>query len=205
MQVLAFLILFGAPVGMFLGASWAIDNTYEDVNVSFHRINTHRLGYYDQGEVVAARVEIDEGRVKVLEGRFATIHLLDSENKASLDLGEGYLPLETVKIDGITTDVGTFSYEAHRGDTYYIAYVNEDSWDLTLRVADGDALTEQLYIKVFTTGLFVAFILLFAREYGLIFDVNVKEALGLARRPKGPGSMAAREKEPPTLEEDIIE
>jgi hypothetical protein len=205
MQVLSFASLVLVVVGIWYGAALAIDGTYEEVNAPYHRITTHSLGYHDQGEVVRAKVMIDEGSVKVLEGRYATVLLLDSENKGTLELGEGYDALRTVRIDGVKTDVGEFEYEAHAGDTYYIAYLNEDWWNLTLRVADGDALGRQLIIKVYSVALTVTVFVVFAWAYGRLFDVNVRAYLGLVGRPKGPGAKAARERKSTSYEEDIIE
>ena len=206
MQMLSFLVLALTMVGLTYGATLTIEATYEDMSIKYHSLEVHSLGYHKQGEVVRAKVVIDEGSVKVLEGREATIQLLDSANKGSLMAGEGYLPLREVVIDTKRTDIGTLEYTAHASDTYYIVYRNEDWWNLTLLVADGEALTTQMFIKVLWSVLFVTTILVFARSYGRLFDVNVRALLGLVARPRGPGTKAAREPmEPPPPESDIIE
>jgi hypothetical protein len=192
MQVLSFAILGLVVLGTWWTASWAHESQFEDVAVPFHRITYHSLGFHDQDDVIRAKVVVDEGSVKVLEGRVAIVQLVDSGNKASLELGEGYETLRSVTIDTKETDVGDLEYTAHRADTYYIVYRNEDWWNLTLKVADGDALQTQLLIKALATGLFATTVICFLWFYGRLFDVDIREKLGFVRRPRGPGSMSAR-------------
>lgn len=179
--------------------------TYEEVKVKYHSIRSHSLGIHQQSEQVRARVIIDEGSVKVMEGRVAIIQLLDSDNRASMEQGKGYVPLVEVEIDTKETDEGYIDHTAHRTDTYYLVYRNEDWWNLTLRVADGNALEEQLHIKLYVTTLFIATIIIFPWAYGRLFGINVRQQLGLVARPKGPGAKAAHEPTPPLPDvEDMV-
>jgi hypothetical protein len=148
--------------------------------------------------LVRAKVVIDEGSVKVLEGRIVLIQMLDSDNKANMESGKGYVPLTSVEIDADETDVGHLEVTAHRTDTYYLVYRNMDWWNVTLLIADGEALTMQLTIKVIAGGLFISAIFVFGWAYGRLFDVDIRERLGLVRRPKGPGSRSAVEPDSPT-------
>jgi len=173
--------------------------TYEEVDVRTHSIKSHSLGLHQQSELVRARVIIDEGSVKVLEGRVAIIQLLDSDNRASMEQGKGYIPLVEVEIDTKETDEGLIEYTAYRTDTYYLVYRNEDWWNLTLLVVDGNALDTQFSIKVYTTALVLATLVVFAWAYGRLFDVNVRHKMGLVRRPKGPGARAAQEPAAPSV------
>jgi len=183
-------------------------DTWEEVEVRTHSITSHSLGLHKQGETVRARVVIDEGSVKVLEGRVAIVQLLDSDNRASMEQGNGYTPLVEVRIDVreasfpfsmMNGNEGYIEYTAHTTDTYYLVYRNEDWWSLTLQVADAEAMDTQLTIKVFVTATFIATLLIFAWAYGRRFDVNVRRKLGLVGRPKGPGAKAAQEPRAPEV------
>ncbi len=200
-RVLSFTVLVLALGVIVWGSTVMHEGTYEDVKVKWHSVTYHSLGYFQQDEVVRARVVVDEGSVKVLEGRVAHLQLLDDANKASMERGEGYVPLREVVIDTKETDVGELEYTAHTGGTYYIMYRNEDFWNLTLKVADGEALTAQLTIKVFAFVLLVVTLVVWSWFYGRLFDVSVRAMLGLVRRPRGPGSTAARERVAPSPEE----
>ena len=206
MQVISFLILALVISTVSVGSYLGYQATYEDLSVKTHSYTMHSLGYFEQGEVIRLEVIIDEGSVKVLEGREATLHLLDSANKASIQSDEAYIPLREVVIDTKKTDVGTLEYKTHASDTYYIMYRNEDWWDLTLRIADNDGLSRQTNILALWTVLIVATLVVFTTYYGRLFEVDVRAFLGLVGRPRGPGSRAARE---PSEEEaersDILE
>ncbi|UCC93833.1 MAG: hypothetical protein JSW25_03970, partial [Thermoplasmata archaeon] len=187
-------------------------DTWERVEVRTHSIKSHSLGLHQQSDLVRARVAIDEGSVAILEGRRVTVQLVDSDNRASLEKGEGYTPLVETTIDVKETSFpldmrneGYLEYTAHRTDTYYLVYRNEDWWNLTLQVADGDALDQQFMIKVYATILVLATVIIFAWAYGRMFDVNVRHSLGLVGRPKGPGSMSAQEPvEPEASAADLV-
>lgn len=201
-KIISFVVLGTVLVGIWYGADMAYDRTWEDTTVKYHSIWTWSLGLHQQGDEVRVRVLVDEGSVKVLEGREVTIQLLDSDNRASMEQGEGYLPREEMVIDTRETDEGSLEYTAHRTDTYYLAVRNEDWWNITLRIADGEALDTQLFIKVFAICLFAATVVIFAWMYGRLFDVPVRRVLGLVRRDRGPGSRSARE--PKGTESDVI-
>lgn len=206
MQVLSYAVLVLVLGGTAWGALVAHEGAYEDVEVKWHSTTFHSLGYYEQDEVVRARVVVDEGSVKVLEGRFAIVELLDDANKAALERGDGYHPLRELVIETKETDVGEVEYTAHASGTYYLAYRNDDWWNLTLKVADGDALGTQLFVKAFAIALFIATLVVWAWFYGRLFDVSIRRRLGLVRRERGPGSRAAKEPgETPPEESDIIE
>ena len=191
--------------------------TWEEMEVPTHSIGSHSLGLHKQGETVRARVVIDEGSVKVLEGRVAIVQLLDSDNRASMEKGEGYIPLEEVTIDVkespfplsvMTGNEGYLEYKAHATDTYYLVVRNEDWWNLTvLQVADGEAMDTQLLIKVFVTAAIISTLVIFAWAYGRYFDVNVRQKIGLVGRPKGPGSKAAQEPRAPevSVADEVLE
>jgi hypothetical protein len=111
----------------------------------------------------------------------------------------------TLEIDSKETEEGHIEYEAHRTDTYYLVYRNEDWHDLTLAVADGDSMDAQLTIKVFAVGCIVATLLVFSWAYGRYFEVNVRQRIGLVARPKGPGSRSAQEpRSPEASPEDMV-
>lgn len=209
-KILALVILVVAMVGIALAAYYLYMDTWEEVDVPTHSIKSHSLGIHQQGELVRARVVIDEGSVKVLEGRRVTVQLVDSDNRASLEKGEGYVPVAEMEIDVKESDLplllsandGHIEYTAHRTDTYYLVYRNEDWWAIKLQVADGNALDQQFLIKAFATAAFVAVLVIFPWAYGRVFDVNVRHAMGLVRRPKGPGSRSAQEPRVPELPVD---
>jgi hypothetical protein len=210
MQVLSYAVLVLVLGGTVWGAIVSHEGTYEDVSVKWHSTTFHSLGYHEQDEVIKARIIVDEGSIKVLEGRFAIVELLDDANKASLERGEGYQALQELVIETKETDVGEVEYIAHASGTYYLAYRNDDWWNLTLKVADGDALTTQLIIKVFAVTLFIVTMVVWAWFYDRLFEVNLRERLGLVRRERGPGSRAAKEPGEvpaggPAEESDIIE
>ena len=204
-KMVSFLILATVLVVTAYMAYGSHQDTYEEVKVKYHSIRSHSLGIHQQSEQVRALVIIDEGSVKVMEGRVAIIQLLDSDNRASMEQGKGYTPLVEVEIDTKETDEGYIDHTAHRTDTYYLVYRNEDWWNLTLRVADGNALEEQMHIKLYATALVITTIMIFAWAYGRLFDINVRQRLGLVGRPKGPGSRAAREPTQPLPDvEDMV-
>ncbi len=212
-KTVAFVILGVALVGVALAAYYLYMDTWEEVVVPTHSIKSHSLGIHEQGELVRARVVIDEGSVKVLEGRRVTVQLVDSDNRASMEQGEGYVPVAEVEIDVkesslpllLSANEGYIEYTAHRTDTYYLVYRNEDWWEIKLQVADGGSLDQQFLIKVFATAAFVAVLVIFPWAYGRAFDVNVRHALGLVRQPKGPGSRSAQEPRAPELPvEDMV-
>ncbi len=211
-KVFAFVLLGLALVGLVLGAYFLYQDTWEEVRVPEHRVVSHSLGIHQQGEHVRARVVIDEGSVKVLEGRYAIVQLVDSDNRASMEKGEGYVPVAEVRIDVresgfplLGANEGRIDYKAHRTDTYYLVYRNEDWWELKLQVADGDATDQQLTLKVFFVALFVAVLVIFPWAYGKAFDVDVRRKLGLVRRPRGPGSRSAVEPRAPGVPpQDIV-
>lgn len=196
-QILSFVVLGAVLIGIWYGAAVTYDQTYDDVEVKYHSIWTHSLGLYKQSEQMHVRVVVDEGNVKVLEGRAVTILLLDSDNRASMEQGKGYVPLEELVIDTKETDVGGIEYTAHRTDTYYLALRNDDWYNISLRIAGDEALDTQLFIKVFAGSLFVATVIIFGWMYGRLFDIDVRHTLGLVRKWKGPGSQSAREPEEP--------
>ena len=196
-QIISFVVLGAVLVGIWYGAAVVYDQTYDDVEVNYHSIWTGSLGLYQQSEQMRVRVVVDEGSVKVMEGRVVTVQLLDSDNRASMEQGKGYVPLDELVIDTRETDVGEIEYTAHRTDTYYLALRNDDWYNISLRIAGDEALETQLFIKVFAGSLFVASVMIFAWMYGRLFDVNVRHVLGLVRRRKGPGSQSAREPEEP--------
>ena len=198
-KVLSFAILSVTLLAIAYLAYMFYTDTYEEVDVRTHSIKSHSLGLHQQSELVRARVIIDEGSVKVLEGRVAIMQLLDSDNRASMEQGKGYIPLVEVEIDTKETDVGLIEYTAHRTDTYYLVYRNEDWWNLTLLVANGNALDTQFSIKVYTTALVLATLVVFAWAYGRLFDVNVRHEMGFVRRPKGPGARSAQEPAAPSV------
>ena len=204
-KMFSFLILVTVLVVTVYVAYGSYADTYEEVKVKFHSIRSHSLGIHQQSEQVRVLVIIDEGSVKVMEGRVAIIQLLDSDNRASMEQGKGYTPLVEVEIDTKETDEGYIDHTAHRTDTYYLVYRNEDWWNLTMRVADGNALEEQMHIKLYATTLILATIIIFAWAYGRFFGINVRQRLGLVGRPKGPGAKAAREPTPPLPDvEDMV-
>jgi hypothetical protein len=199
-----------AVLAVVLGATgWmaltAYQDTYQDVEVKYHSIKSHSLGIHQQGELVRARVIFDEGSVKVLEGRAVTLQILDSDNRASMEQGRGYIPLAEVEVDTKETDEGYLEYKAHITDTYYLVYRNEDWWNLTLIVANGEALDQQLFIKMFSISGISAIVIIFMWAYSRLFDIPLGERLGSLRRPKGPGSRSARERRVPTVEDSILE
>ncbi len=196
-KIISFVVLGAVIVGIWYGAAVAYDQTYDDVEVKKHSLWTYSLGLYQQSEQMQVRVVVDEGNVKVLEGKAITILLLDSDNRANMEQGKGYVPLEELVIDTKETDVGEIEYTAHRTDTYYLSLRNDDWYNISLRIAGDEALDNQLFIKVFAGSLFVATIIIFGWMYGRLFDVNVRHALGLVRRQKGPGTQSAREPEEP--------
>ncbi len=195
-QLLAWAIFFGVLGAYTIGIFWVwFPSTYEDMEIKYHSTEVYSLGFFDQGERIKVRVVVDEGSVKVLEGRTADVHLLDSENRAKMELQQGWKPLQTLHIDTRETDEGRISYEAHADDTYYIVYQNFDYFNLTLKVADNDALGTQLFLKVLWCALLVVELVSFGRFYGQLMDVDVRRVLGLVRRPRGPGAKAAKERE----------
>jgi hypothetical protein len=213
-RIISFVVLGGTLIIIVLLSYYGIgDNGYEDtweeMEVPTHSIRSHSLGLHQQGETVRARVVIDEGSVKVLEGRVAIVQLLDSDNRASMEQGNGYVPLEEVRIDVkeasfplsmMNGNEGSLEYKAHATDTYYLVVRNEDWWNLTvLLVADGEAQDTQLLIKVFVTAAIIATLVIFAWAYGRYFDVNVRQKLGLVGRPRGPGAKAAQEPRVPQV------
>jgi hypothetical protein len=203
-QVLAWVIFFGVLAGYTFGIFWVwFPSTYDDLDIKYHSTEVYSLGFFDQGERIKVRVVVDEGSVKVLEGRIADVHLLDSENRAQMELQQGWEPLQTIHIDTRETDEGRISYEAHADDTYYIVYQNFDFFDLTLKVADNDALGTQLFLKVLWFSLLVVELIAFGRFYGQLMDVDVRRVLGLVRRPRGPGAMAAKERGEATPPKDV--
>ncbi len=201
-QIISFVVLGAVLVGIWYGAAVAYDQTYDDVKVRYHSIWTDSLGLYQQSEQMRVTVVVDEGSVKVLEGRAVTVQLLDSDNRASMEQGGGYIPLDELVIDTRETDVGEIEYTAHRTDTYYLALRNDDWYNISLRIAGDEALDTQLFIKVFAGSLFVASVIIFGWMYGRMFDINVRQVLGLVRRQKGPGSQSAKEPEEPVS--DVI-
>ncbi len=201
-QIISFVVLGAVLVGIWYGAAIVYDQTYDDVKVGYHSIWTDSLGLYQQSEQMRVLIVVDEGSVKVLEGRAVTVQLLDSDNRASMEQGKGYIPLEELVIDTKETDVGEIEYTAHRTDTYYLALRNDDWYNISLRIAGDEALDTQLFIKVFAGSLFVASVIIFGWMYGRMFDINVRQVLGLVRRQKGPGSQSAREPEEPVS--DVI-
>ena len=212
-KVIAFVLLGVALVGIALAAYYSYEDTWQEVKVPTHSIESHSLGLHQQSEPVRARMLIDEGSVKVLEGRRVTVQLVDSDNRASMEKGEGYTPVAEVEIDVkegalpllMSANEGYIEYTAHRTDTYYLVYRNEDWWEIELRVADGNALDDQLMLKVFATAGFIAVLVIFPWAYGKAFDVNVRHALGLVRLPRGPGSRSAQEPRAPDVPvEDMV-
>ena len=201
-QIISFVVLGAVMVGIWYGAAIVHDQTYDDVKVRYHSIWTDSLGLYQQSEQMRVTVVVDEGSVKVLEGRAVTVQLLDSDNRASMEQGKGYVPLEELVIDTKETDVGEIEYTAHRTDTYYLALRNDDWYNISLRIAGDEALDSQLFIKVFAGSLFVVSVIIFGWMYGRMFDINVRQVLGLVRRQKGPGSQSAKEPEEPVS--DVI-
>lgn len=204
-QVLALVILGLVIVGFSYGVVKAHEATYEDVHIRYKIIEEYKLGYYKQGEKIRVRVVINEGSVKVLEGRVAEVMLFDSDNKANFRKGLNGVPVATLNIDTKKKDEGTISYTAHRDDTYYLVYRNDDCFNLTLKVADTDALDTQLFLKVFWCVVLAVIIIVFCWAYGRLFEVNVRQVLGLVRRWKGPGSKAAVEPREEVPEEGVIE
>lgn len=190
-QVLAFALLAALLVGIPLAShNFFYKGTWDEVEVDRHSLASYSLGRHDQGDLVRARVVVDEGSVQVLEGRVAIVQLVDSANRASMEQGEGYVPIETLEIDtgarpwySIDHAEGSVEYTAHTHDTYYLVYRNEDWFDLTLRVADGDALHQQLQIKVVTAVVLGIVLVLWTWAYGRLFGVPVLRRLGLARGP----------------------
>lgn len=204
-RILSFVILAVTLLVIVYLANMFYEGTWEEVDVPSHRITSHSLGLHQQGETVRARVVIDEGWVKVLEGRFATIQLLDSDNRSSMEQGEGYTPLVTLEIDSKETDEGYIEYKAHATDTYYLVYRNEDWHDLHLTVADGDALDSQVIIKVMAVTCIIATVLIFGWAYGRAFEVNVRQRIGLVAKQRGPGSRSAQEpRAPEAPPEDMV-
>lgn len=201
-KVLAWVAVLALTAGYTYGLLLWYDSTYTDLDIKYHSTEVYRLGYYEQGERVRAIVRFDEGSVAVLEGRAVDVHLLDSGNRSNLELRQGWTPLRTLHIETSETDQGSISYTAHTADTYYIVYQNFDFWNLTLRVAGGQALRTQLLIKSLWLGLLATTIVAFGYFYGRIFDVDVLGLLGLSPRGRGPGARAARERDakvaPPT-------
>jgi hypothetical protein len=206
-KILFFVILGAVLVGTALMANYQYGRTWDDVEVPTHSIRAHSLGLHQQSDPVRARVAIDdEDTVDVMEGRVAIIQLLDSDNKASMEQGKGYIPLTEFKIDVketsfllFTENEGEIEYTAHRTDTYYLVYRNEDWRNLKLKVANGDDMDDQLIIKVYVSALVPATILIFAWAYGKRFGVSVLQKMGLVGRPKGPGSKAAQEPKAPQV------
>jgi len=98
-KVIAFAVLGVALAGIALGAYYLHEDTWERVEVPTHSIASHSLGLHQQGDEVSARVMIDEGSVSVLEGRRVTVQLVDSDNRASMEQGEGYSPVAEIRID----------------------------------------------------------------------------------------------------------
>jgi hypothetical protein len=197
-KIISFVVLGLVLAGTVYGSYHAYSNTYDEVEVKYHRSMYRSLGVHKQGDLVRAKVVIDEGSVKVLEGRVVLIQMLDSDNRANMESGKGYVPLASVEIDADETDIGYLEVTAHRTDTYYLVYRNMDWWNVTLHIADGEALTAQLHIKVIGGSLFIAAIFVFGWAYGRLFEVDLRERLGLVRRPKGPGSRSAVEPESPS-------
>jgi hypothetical protein len=204
-KIVSFILLGLTLFLITYGAYYLYTDTWEEVDVRTHSFKVHPLGVHQQSDPVRARVVIDQGSVDILEGRRVTIILLDSDNKASLEQGEGYTPLTETVIDVKETSLlnmrneGDIEYTAHRTDTYYLVYRNDDWWNLTLRVANGDALDQQFFIKAVTVAGLLATVIVFAWAYGKMFDVNVRQRLGLVGRPKGPGSQAAQEPAAPEV------
>ncbi|MCK4969299.1 MAG: hypothetical protein KAS77_02180, partial [Thermoplasmata archaeon] len=81
-KVLSFATLSVILIAIAYTAYTFYTDTYEEVDVRTHSIKSHSLGLHQQSELIRARVIIDEGSVKVLEGRAAIIQLLDSDNRA---------------------------------------------------------------------------------------------------------------------------
>jgi hypothetical protein len=210
-KVAAFAVLGLLLVGIaFLTYSEHVD-TWQDVEAPMHSLKTHRVGLHQQGELVRARVVIDESSVQYLAGRRVTVELVDSENRANLEQGKGYAPVEEVDIDVqessfplLQANTGEIEYTAHRTDTYYLVFRNEDWRPINLRVANGDALDRQLTLKVAATIAIVSVIVIFAWAYGRVFDVNIRHKMGLVRRLKGPGSRSAQEPRAPDLPSDEL-
>jgi hypothetical protein len=208
-KVVAFAVLVLLLVGIVYISYREHVSTWEEVEAPMHSITSHRVGLHEQGELVRARVVIDEDSVQYLAGRRVTVQMVDSENRASMEQGEGYVPVAEVEIDVRESDfpllqanVGDIEYTAHRKDTYYLVFRNEDWRDIKLRVANGDALDWQFQVKAIAVILVVATLIIFAWAYGRVFDVNVRHALGLVRRLKGPGSRSAQEPRAPDLPSD---
>jgi len=194
-KVLAWAAVLALTAGYTYGLLLWYDSTYTDIRVKYHSTEVYRLGYFEQGERVRALVMFDEGSVAVLEGRSVDVLLLDSENRSRLELQQGWAPLRTLHIETDETDHGSISYRAHAADTYYLVYQNFDWWNLTLRVAGGEALRTQLLVKCLWIGLLATTIAAFGHFYGRLFGVDVRGWLGLAPRRKGPGARAARERD----------
>ena len=204
-QILSALIGIAVFLAYTLGIFWLwYPSTYDDLNIKYHSTEVYRLGLFEQGERIKVRVVIDEGSVKVLEGRTADVYLLDSENRAKMELEGGWVPLQTLRIDTKETDEGRISYEAHADDTYYIVYQNRDLWNLTLKVADNDGLQLQFVLKALWCSLLAVELVAFGWFYGRVMEVDVRGALGLIRRPKGPGARAARERKKPAPPEERV-
>ena len=194
-KVLAWVAVLALTAGYTYGLILWYDSTYTDLHIKYHSTEVYRLGYFEQGERVRAFFMFNEGSVAVLEGRSVDVHLLDSENRSKLELSQGWKPLRTVHVETDETDSGSFSYTAHTADTYYIVYQNFDWWNLTLRVAGGDALRTQLLIKSLWIGLLATTIVAYGHFYGRIFGVDVRGMMGLAPHRRGPGARAARERD----------
>jgi len=199
-KVLAWAAVLALTAGYTYGLLLWYDSTYTDLHIKYHSTEVYRLGYFEQGERVRALVVFNEGSVAVLEGRSVDVHLLNSDNRSKLELQQlgpqqGWTSLQTLHIETDETDSGSISYIAHTADTYYIVYQNFDWWNLTLRVAGGDALRTQLLIKSLWIGLLATTIVAFGYFYGRIFGIDVRGRLGLAPRRKGPGARAARERD----------
>jgi hypothetical protein len=195
-KLLAWACVAAIVGGYTLGASLWYDSTYDDIVVKYHSSRVYRLGWYEQGERLRAHVVVDQGSVMVLEGRDLTLLLLDSDNRARLELDEGWSPLEEMHLDTDERLDLRLDRAAPRDDTYYLVFQNFDFFNLTLRVASGPGLSTQLFIKALWLCLFAATAVIFAYVYRRLFGVDVRRLLGLTRRHAGPGSRAAREPVP---------
>ena len=210
-KVAAFAVLVLVLVGIVYLSYRSHVDSWDEVEAPMHSVTTHRVGLHQQGELVRARVVIDEDSAQYLAGRRVTVQLVDSENRAYLEQGKGYTPLEEVEIDVeessfplLQANEGDIEYTAHRTDTYYLVFRNEDWRAIKLRAANGDALSWQLELKVIATVGVISVLVIFAWAYGRAFDVNVRHQLGLVRRLRGPGSRSAQEPRAPELPSDEL-
>lgn len=199
-KLLAWACVAAIVGGYTFGAYLWYDSTYDEIVVKYHSTHVQKLGWYEQGERLRAHVVVDQGSVMVLEGRDLTLLLLDSDNRARLELGEGWSPLEELHLDTDKRLDIHLDRAAPRDDTYYLVLQNFDFFNLTLRVATGKGLSTQLYIKVLWVCLFATTTVVFAQAYRRLFGVDIRRLLGLTRRRRGPGSRAAREPPPAVVQ-----